>query len=73
MLSNILAANRASSKVPDVILEAAKFGISEADNDNLADGTVPLPRFEALRLVNDAPDPSVLSNVPEAFGKITST
>ena len=36
----------------DVILEAAKFGISLADKDSLALGTVPLAKSEASRLLS---------------------
>ena len=42
--------SRASANVPLVIFDVAKSGTSLADNDNLAEGTVPEVRLDALRL-----------------------
>ena len=50
----------ASANVPEVIFEAAKLGISDADKESLADGTVPLPKFEALSDERLAPLPKKL-------------
>ena len=50
-------------------MDAAKFGISLADKDNLAEGTVPLPNSDAFNEVRDAPEPSAFKSVPDAVGK----
>ena len=59
----------AESNVPEVILDAARLGMSDADNDSLAEGTVPLPRFDAFKLVKLAPEPLKVdaSTSPDTF------
>ena len=63
----------ASEKVPEVIFDVAKLGMSDAPKDNLADGTVPEVKLSAdsdvksTCCVTDPLDNLAFANVPDVM------